>query len=88
MRATPAKAWHGPNPRVVRWVDAAAAAFRPAPDRKTVWEHAVRCAYWKYVVTRRITGAAARPFLARSNWFGLFGPAVHPGDWPGRGRPT
>lgn len=77
------KAWHGPNLRgAVRRVDPVVAAFRPAPDRKTVWEHAVHCAYWKYVVTRRITGGKRGSFPVKgSNWFARPDPAVHPGDW-------
>lgn len=71
-------AWHGPNlRRSVRRVPVAVAAFRPAPGRKTVWEHAVHCAYWKYVARRRITGDKRGSFpLKGSNWFARPDPAA------------
>src|SRR5438874_2237139 len=77
-----AKAWHGPNLRgPLRRLDAATAAFRPAPGRHTIWEHAVHAAYWKYAVRRRITGDDRGSFpLKGSNWFVRPDPAVHPDD--------
>jgi len=77
------KAWHGPNLRGgLRRVDAATAAFRPAPKRHNIWEHAVHCAYWKYVARRRLTGEERGSFpLKGSNWFKRPDPAVHPDDW-------
>ena len=73
-----AKAWHGPNLRgPLRRLDAATAAFRPAPGRHTIWEHAVHAAYWKYAVRRRITGDDRGSFpLKGSNWFVRPDPAV------------
>ncbi|MDX1421447.1 MAG: DinB family protein [Rubricoccaceae bacterium] len=64
------KAWHGPTLNgVLRGVDAALASWRPAPDRHTIWELAVHCAYWKYSVRRRLTGAPRGAFpLDGSNW--------------------
>ena len=65
------KAWHGPTLKgVLRGVDEALASWRPAPERHTIWELAVHCAYWKYVVRRRITGEKQGSFpLDGSNWF-------------------
>lgn len=65
------RSWHGPNLRgALRRVDAATAAWRPAPGRHNVWELAVHCAYWKYAVWRRVTGEKRGSFsLAGSNWF-------------------
>ena len=65
------KAWHGPNLRgSLRGISAALAARRPGKGRHNIHEIAVHCAYWKYVVTRRITGGDRGSFpLKGSNWF-------------------
>jgi hypothetical protein len=79
------KAWHGPTLKgVLRGVPADLAGWRPAPDRHTIWELVVHCAYWKYAVRRQLTGEDRGSFaLAGSNWF------VRPdGDarWPNERR--
>ena len=76
-------AWHGPNLRAgVRKVDAATAAFRPAPGRKNVWEHTVHAAYWKYTVRRRLLGEKRGSFLLDgSNWFERPATGCPPADW-------
>jgi hypothetical protein len=78
-----ARAWHGPNLRgCLSRVDAATAGWRPGPGRKTIWEHAVHAAYWKYTVRRRLLGEDRGSFpLKGSNWFERPDPAVHPDDW-------
>jgi hypothetical protein len=65
------RSWHGPNLRgSVRGLDAARAAYRPAPSRHNIWEEIVHTAYWKYVVRRRMTGGKRGSFaLDGSNWF-------------------
>ncbi len=65
------KAWHGPNLRgSIRELSPAQAAWRPAPERHNIWEHAVHAAYWKYAVRRRLLGAKRGSFLLKgSNWF-------------------
>lgn len=65
------KAWHGPTLKgVLRGVDDELASWRPAPERHTIWELAVHCAYWKYTVRRRIAGERRGAFpLDGSNWF-------------------
>jgi len=65
------KAWHGPNLRgSLRGVSAREAARRPARGRHNIWEIAVHCAYWKYVVRRRILNERRGSFpIAGSNWF-------------------
>jgi hypothetical protein len=77
------KAWHGPNLRgSLRRVDAATAAFRPDPKRKTIWEHTVHAAYWKYAVRRRLTGEDRGSFPFKgSNWFTRPDCTVHVEDW-------
>jgi hypothetical protein len=78
------KAWHGPTLRgSVRRVEPATAAFRPAPGRRSIWEHVVHTAYWKYTLRRRLLGEKRGSFpLKGSNWFERPDPAVHPDDWP------
>lgn len=64
-------AWHGANLRgSLRGVTARQAAWRPAPNRHSIWEVAIHAAYWKYIVRRRISGdrGASFPFEGR-NWF-------------------
>ncbi len=65
------KAWHGPNLRgTLRGITVAEASWRPAAGRHNIWEIVVHCAYWKYVVRRRILGEKKGSFpLAGSNWF-------------------
>ena len=65
------KAWHGPNLRgSIRGLDLSEVSWRPAPGRHNIWEMVVHCAYWKYVVRRRIFGEKRGSFpLKGSNWF-------------------
>jgi uncharacterized damage-inducible protein DinB len=52
------KNWHGgPSPAgSLRGVTAVAAAWRPTPRRKSIWELALHIAYWKYTVRRHLEG--------------------------------
>jgi uncharacterized damage-inducible protein DinB len=60
------KAWHGPNLRSsLRGLTAAEAAWTPGPQRHSIWELALHCAYWKYVVVRKLEGGKRGSF-ARS----------------------
>jgi uncharacterized damage-inducible protein DinB len=63
--------WHGTNLRgSIRRVSLEQAAWRPDPKRHNIWETVVHAAYWKYAVTRRLTGGARGSFpLKGSNWF-------------------
>ena len=65
------RAWHGTNLLgSIRGLDPATAAWRPAPGRHNIWELVVHCAYWKYAVTRLLTGAKRGSFpLEGSNFF-------------------
>jgi hypothetical protein len=65
------KAWHGPNLRgSVRGITMEEASWRPAPNRHNIWEIIVHCAYWKYIVRRRLLGEKKGSFpLKGSNWF-------------------
>jgi uncharacterized damage-inducible protein DinB len=65
------KAWHGTNLRgSIRGLSARQAAWRPGPHRHNIWEIVVHCAYWKYIVRRRLLGEKKGSFpLKGSNWF-------------------
>jgi uncharacterized damage-inducible protein DinB len=64
--------WHGGATvtGALRGLSAEAAAWRPAPERHSIWEQALHVAYTDYGVRRRITGEARGGF-PRS-----------PADWP------
>jgi hypothetical protein len=70
-RAYDRASWHGVNLKgSLRGVSPDRAAWRPAPGRHNIREIAVHCAYWKYAVWRRLTGATRGTFpLDGSNWF-------------------
>ncbi len=74
------KSWHGTNlAGSLRGLPAASAAWRPAPGRRNAWELVLHCAYWKYVVRRRLTGEKRGRFvLPGSNFFER--PAAGTGD--------
>lgn len=64
--------WHGGATVLgcVRGLDAEVAAWKPAPDRHSIWALTLHIAYWKYAVRRRLTGEEKGAF-PRS-----------PADWP------
>ncbi len=65
------KSWHGTNLRgSIRGLTAREALWRPSSSRHNIWEIVVHCAYWKYVVRRRILGEKRGSFpLKGTNWF-------------------
>ena len=65
------KAWHGPTLRgAIRGVTYKEALWRPSTKHHNIWELVRHCAYWKYAVRRRLTGAKRGSFeLKGSNWF-------------------
>jgi uncharacterized damage-inducible protein DinB len=65
------RAWHGTNLRgSIRSLTAKKAAWRPSRGRHNIWEVVVHCAYWKYIVRRRLLGEKKGSFpLSGSNWF-------------------
>jgi uncharacterized damage-inducible protein DinB len=77
------KAWHGPNLRgSIRGLTPDEAAWRPGKGRHNIWEIVVHCAYWKYVVRRRITGERKGAFpLKGSNFFARPEEAARRDDW-------
>jgi uncharacterized damage-inducible protein DinB len=64
-------AWHGVNLRgSLRGLSLEQLCYRPAKNRHNIWEIAVHCAYWKYIVRRRLTGEQRGSFpLEGSNFF-------------------
>lgn len=65
------KSWHGTNLRgSLRGLSIDQLIWRPSPKRHNIWEIAVHCAYWKYIVRRRLTGGQKGTFpLTGSNFF-------------------
>jgi hypothetical protein len=76
------RSWHGPNLRgSLRRVSLTQAAWRPGPERHSIWEILVHAAYWKYAVRRRLAGERRGSFpLEGSNWF-LRGDDVREALW-------
>ena len=77
------KAWHGPNLKgSIRLVDVGTAVWQPASNRKSIWDHVVHAAYWKYTIRRRISGEPRGSFpIKGTNWFARPDPNVHNEDW-------
>ena len=65
------RAWHGTNLRgSIKGITIEQAGWRPAPRRHNIWEIVVHCAYWKYIVRRRLLDEKKGSFpLKGSNWF-------------------
>lgn len=65
------QSWHGTNLRgSLRGLSVTDARRRPKGASHNIWELVVHCAYWKYVVRRRLTGEKRGSFpLAGSNFF-------------------
>jgi hypothetical protein len=62
-RAYRGRSWHGTALRgTLRGVTPAAAAWRPAADRNSIWDLLLHAAYWKYVVRRRLAGGEIGSF--------------------------
>lgn len=63
--------WNGTNLRAsLRTVSAPEASWKPRHGRRSIAEIVLHCAYWKYVLRRRLLGLKRRSFeLKGSNWF-------------------
>lgn len=70
-RAFDRRSWHGPNLKgSLRGLDVHCASWRPSPQSHSIWELMLHCAYWKYVVHRRLRGERKGSFaVPGSNWF-------------------
>lgn len=65
------KLWHGGATVLgaLRGVAPKVAAWKPYPDRHSIWGLALHIAYWNYAVERRITGTPRGRFpRSPSNW--------------------
>ncbi len=63
--------WHGGASVLgsLRGVSPVVAAWKPYPDRHSIWELSLHIAYWNYAVWRRLTDAPQGGFpRAPSNW--------------------
>lgn len=70
--------WHG-GPTLMgclRGIDAKEAAWKPAPDRHSIWELVLHIAYWKYRVKVRLNPEMEKGFPRT------------PADWPVVDDPT
>ncbi len=57
-RAYRGRSWHGTSLRgALRGLRPEAALWRPASARNRIWDYLLHCAYWKYVVRRRLEPA-------------------------------
>jgi hypothetical protein len=66
------EAWHGPNLRgSLNRLTLAQALWRPTPKHRNLWELTLHCAYWKYVVWRKVAGGLKRGAFPRkgSDWY-------------------
>ena len=64
-------AWHGPNLRTsLNRLTVAQALWRPGPKQRNLWELILHCAYWKYVIWRKLTDGPKGGFPRKgSDWF-------------------
>lgn len=64
------KGWHGTTLRgALRGLRVEEALWKPTTQRHGIWELLLHAAYWKYIVTRRLTGDASLRFpRSPSNW--------------------
>ncbi|MFA6467724.1 MAG: DinB family protein [Bacteroidota bacterium] len=64
------RSWHGTNLRgSVRGLTLEQLCWRPSPRRHNIWELTVHCAYWKYIVRRRLSGEQHGSFPLKGNNF-------------------
>ena len=65
------KLWHGGASVLgaLRGLSPEVAAWRPHPDRHSIWALALHVAYWNYAVRRRITGEARGAFPRKPSNF-------------------
>ncbi len=68
------KLWHGGASVLgaLRGLSPDVAAWKPFPDRHSIWELSLHIAYWNYAVRRRLTGERRGGFpRSPSNWPGV-----------------
>ena len=64
------KSWHGTNlTGSLRGLNISTLTTIPDPKRPSIWQIAIHCAYWKYVIYRKLAGAEKGGFPRKpSNW--------------------
>lgn len=67
------KAWHGTTLRgSLRGLTLEQVLWRPGAKRHNIWELVLHCAYWKYVIRRRLTEDKELSFARKgSDWIPL-----------------
>ncbi len=55
------ESWHVPLIAAVRGISAAQAAWRPAPERHSIWQIVEHLIFWKEHMLSRLRGAPRRP---------------------------
>lgn len=63
-------AWHGTNLKgSLKGLKLQELLYRPQPKRHNIWEITVHCAYWKYVVLRKLIGGKKGDFPRKPSNF-------------------
>jgi hypothetical protein len=64
------QSWHGTNLRgALRGLNLKEVLFRPGKNRHNIWEITLHCAYWKYIVARKLVDGKRGEFPRKpSNW--------------------
>ena len=63
-------AWHGTNLRgSLKGLKLQELLYRPQPKRHNIWEITLHCAYWKYVVLRKLVGGKKGEFPRKPSNF-------------------
>ena len=77
------KLWHGGASVLgaLRGVKPEEAAWKPAPDRHSIWDLTLHVAYYNYVIWRRMTGAAEGGFPRSPSHFPKPPDEVTAGSW-------
>ena len=64
------QSWHGTNLRgSLRGLGLKELLFRPGKNRHNIWEIALHCAYWKYVVYRKLVNSKKGEFPRKPSNF-------------------
>ncbi len=75
-------AWHGPTLRgSLRGIKAKQALWKPSPNRPSIWQLALHCAYWKYNIARKISGDESMTFPRKGANFPILPDARDDAAW-------
>jgi uncharacterized damage-inducible protein DinB len=78
-----AKLWHGGASvfGALRGVKPEEAAWKPAPDRHSIWDLTLHVAYYNYVIWRRVTGSPEGGFPRSPAHFPKPADEITPATW-------